>query len=61
MDIRSGGARPRKERRFYRSYQIQQTVFAKLSWSHYCELLTISGSDKRSIHDVVLASQTTQG
>lgn len=29
-------------RRFYQSYQIQQTVSVKLSWSHYCELLTIS-------------------
>ena len=29
-------------RRFYQSYQIQQTVSVKLSWSHYCELLSIS-------------------
>lgn len=35
-------------RRFYQSYQIQQTVSVKLSWSHYCELLTISDPDKRS-------------
>ena len=28
-------------RRFYQCYQIQQTVSVKLSWSHYCELLTI--------------------
>ena len=35
-------------RRFYQSYQIQQTVSVKLSWSHYCELLSISDPDKRS-------------
>ncbi len=35
-------------RRFYQNYQIQQTVSVKLSWSHYCELLTISDPDKRS-------------
>ena len=29
-------------RRFYQKYQIQQTVSVKLSWSHYCELLTIT-------------------
>lgn len=28
-------------RRFYQSYQIQQTLSVKLSWSHYCELLSI--------------------
>ena len=38
-------------RRFYQSYQIQQTVSAKLSWSHYCELLTISDPDKRSFYE----------
>lgn len=29
-------------RRFYQNYQIQQTVSVKLSWSHYCELLSTS-------------------
>lgn len=38
-------------RRFYQSYQIQQTVSAKLSWSHYCELLSISDLDKRSFYE----------
>ena len=28
-------------RRFYQTYQIQQTASVKLSWSHYCELLSI--------------------
>ena len=36
---------------FYQSYQIQQTVSVKLSWSHYCELLTISDPDKRSFYE----------
>ena len=35
-------------RRFYQNYQIQQTMSVKLSWSHYCELLSISDLDKRS-------------
>ena len=38
-------------RRFYQCYQIQQTVCVKLSWSHYCELLTISDADKRSFYE----------
>ncbi len=29
-------------RRFYQSYSIQQTVSVKLSWSHYCEFLSIT-------------------
>ncbi len=38
-------------RRFYQTYQIQQTVSVKLTWSHYCELLTISDPDKRSFYE----------
>lgn len=38
-------------RRFYQAYQIQQTVSVKLSWSHYCELLSISDLDKRSFYE----------
>ncbi|MGF7145630.1 putative nuclease of restriction endonuclease-like (RecB) superfamily [Anaerotaenia torta] len=38
-------------RRFYLEYQIQQTVSVKLSWSHYCELLSISDRDKRSFYE----------
>lgn len=38
-------------RRFYQTYQIQQTMSVKLSWSHYCELLTISDDDKRSFYE----------
>lgn len=38
-------------RRFYQVYQIQQTVSVKLSWSHYCELLSISDPDKRSFYE----------
>lgn len=39
-------------RRFYQTYQIQQTVSVKLSWSHYCELLSISDPDKRSFYEM---------
>ncbi len=38
-------------RRFYQTYQIQQTLSVKLSWSHYCELLLISEDDKRSFYE----------
>ena len=38
-------------RRFYQNYQIQQTVSVKLSWSHYCELLSICDPDKRSFYE----------
>ena len=38
-------------RRFYLAYSIQQTVSVKLGWSHYCELLTITDSDKRSFYE----------
>lgn len=38
-------------RRFYQTYQIQQTVSVKLSWSHYCELLSISDADKRRFYE----------
>lgn len=38
-------------RRFYQTYQIQQTVSVKLSWSHYCELLSISDTDKRNFYE----------
>ncbi|MGN0700807.1 MAG: HipA N-terminal domain-containing protein [Oscillospiraceae bacterium] len=32
-------------------YQIQQTASVKLSWSHYCELLSISDENKRSFYE----------
>lgn len=38
-------------RQFYLSYPIFQTVSGKLSWSHYCELLSISDNDKRSFYE----------
>lgn len=38
-------------RRFYLTYSIQQTVSVKLGWSHYCELLTITDSDKLSFYE----------
>lgn len=36
---------------FYQSYPIQQTASVKLSWSHYCELLSISDDSKRSFYE----------
>lgn len=36
---------------FYLAYPICQTLSGKLSWSHYCELLSISDIDKRSFYE----------
>lgn len=38
-------------RRFYQTYSFQQTVSVKLSWSHYCELMSISDSDRRGFYE----------
>ena len=38
-------------RLFYMTYEKVQTVSGQLSWSHYCELLSISDSDKRSFYE----------
>lgn len=38
-------------RRFYQDYPIQQTLSVKLSWSHYCELLSISDLSKRLFYE----------
>lgn len=38
-------------RAFYLAYPICQTLSGKLSWSHYCELLSISDLDKRSFYE----------
>ena len=38
-------------RTFYLAYQKCQTASGKLSWSHYCELLSISDEDKRSFYE----------
>ncbi len=35
-------------RRFYLKYPKQQTLSVKLSWSHYCELLSIENDDERN-------------
>ncbi|MCC2253426.1 PDDEXK nuclease domain-containing protein [Ruminococcus sp. CLA-AA-H200] len=38
-------------RAFYLAYEKCQTVSGKLSWSHYCELLSISDENKRSFYE----------
>ena len=38
-------------RLFYMNYKKIQTVSGKLSWSHYCELLSISDPNKRSFYE----------
>ena len=38
-------------RQFYLAYEKCQTLSGKLSWSHYCELLSISDPDKRKFYE----------
>lgn len=38
-------------RRFYLKYPKQQTVSVKLSWSHYCELLSIENKEERDFYE----------
>lgn len=37
---------------FYKEYGDVQTLSERLSWSHYCELLSISDKDKRHFYEV---------
>lgn len=38
-------------RRFFLSYQKQQTLSVKLSWSHYCEILNVSDKNAREFYE----------
>ena len=38
-------------RQFYLSYEKVQSVTGKLTWTHYCELLSISDPEKRSFYE----------
>ncbi len=38
-------------RSFYLEYEKCQSVTGKLTWTHYCELLSISDKDKRSFYE----------
>ena len=38
-------------RLLYLNYPICQTLSGKLSWSHYCELVSVSDSDKRQFYE----------
>lgn len=38
-------------RKFYQYYPSVQTVSGQLSWSHYCELISIEEADKRSFYE----------
>lgn len=37
---------------FYKEYGNVQTLSERLSWSHYCELLSISDKDKRHFYEI---------
>ena len=41
---------------FYKEYGSVQTLSERLSWSHYCELLSISNKDKRHFYEVECAN-----
>lgn len=53
QDFGKGFSRPNLHwmRMLYIKYPICQTLSNKLTWSHYCELLTISDDDKRSFYE----------
>ena len=36
---------------FYKTYPNYAAINAKLSWSHYCELITIKDADKRNFYE----------
>lgn len=36
---------------FYEKYGTVQTLSERLTWSHYCELLSISDNEKRSFYE----------
>ncbi len=38
-------------RQFFLDYPIFQSVTGKLTWTHYCELMTISDPDRRSFYE----------
>lgn len=38
-------------RQFYIKYPIFQSVTGKLTWTHYCELLSVSDDDKRKFYE----------
>lgn len=38
-------------RAIYLAYPIYQSLTGKLSWTHYCELISISDIDKRSFYE----------
>ena len=38
-------------RQFYLAYEKRQTLSGKLSWSHYCELLSIYDTYKHSLYE----------
>lgn len=41
-------------RKFYLKYQKFQTVSGKLSWSHYCEILSISDDKERAFYERII-------
>lgn len=53
MTLGAGFSRPNLNnmRKFYLLYPICQSITDKLSWTHICELLTISDNDERSFYE----------
>ena len=43
--------------KFYKSKEKMQTVSAQLSWSHYCELLTLESIEKIDYYIMISEKQ----
>lgn len=41
-------------RQFYLKYPICQTLSGKLSWSYYCEILSISDDKERAFYERII-------
>jgi hypothetical protein len=52
-ELGKGFSRPNliNMKNFYLAYQSCQTLSDNLSWSHYCELLTVDDRDARSFYE----------
>ena len=46
---------------FYQSYRSVQSLTGKLTWTHYCELLSINDKEKRSFYEKECINANKQG
>ena len=50
-DEQENSERAEYGKKFYLKYQKFQTMSGKLSWSHYCEILSISDDKERAFYE----------